>query len=319
MSVMQLGNTLVIANPTSHSGRGAAGAEVVRRFFEAYDTSTSSFELRLTAEQGDARRMAAACAGVDTLIVLGGDGVIHEVVNGLMELPEEVRPRLGVIPMGSGNDFARTLGLTLNDPEAALHELLTGAERTIELGHVESDARPQGVYFAETLSFGLDAAIALDTTDRRAGGTKQEGSTLFLTSSIKLVARAHKGNPCTVRIDGGEEQRLDELVFAVQNGPTYGGGFRICPAAVPTDGMLDVCYNVRPPWVPHLLFLLGLARFGRHVGSRVVRLRQAETLSLAFDEEPPCQVDGEELRGSRFEVRVVPEVLRVLAPRSCAW
>ena len=319
MSVMQLGNTLVIVNPASHSGKGAAGAEVLRRFFETYDAATTSFELRLTSGQGDARRMAAESAGFDTLIVLGGDGAIHEVVNGLMELPADVRPRLGVIPMGSGNDFARTLGLTLNDPEASLRELLTGSERAIDLGRVESDVRHEGVYFAETLSFGLDAAIAQDTTDRRADGTKQEGSALFLTSSIKLVMRSQKGNPCTVRFGEEEAQRLDELVFAVQNGPTYGGGFRICPAAVPTDGKLDVCYNVRRPWMPHLLFLLGLARFGRHTGSRVVRLRQAETLSLAFDAEPPCQVDGEGLRGSTFEVRVVPEALRVLAPRTCAW
>ena len=317
MSVIQLGNTRVIANPTSHSGRGAAGADVVKRFFETYDAPTTDFEMWMTASQGDAQRMAAESAGVDTLLVLGGDGVIHEVVNGLMKVQADQRPRLGVIPMGSGNDYARTLGLSLNHPETTLHELLTGSERSVDLGCVSSDAQPESVYFAETLSFGLDAAIAIDTTKRRAVGTKQEGSALFLTSSLKMFARARKGYPCTVRIDGGEEQRLESLIFAVQNGPTYGGGFRICPDAVISDGKLDVCYNVRHPWVPHLLFLLGLARFGRHVVSRVVRLQQVERLSIAFDQEPPCQVDGEELCGTSFEVRVVPHALRVLAPKGC--
>lgn len=316
MSVIQLGNTIVIANPTSHSGRGAAGADVVKRFFETYDAPTTSFDMWLTTDQGDASRMAEETAGADTLLVIGGDGVIHEVINGLMKVPADKRPRLGVIPMGSGNDYARTLGLSLNHPEASLHELLTGSERTMDLGFVSSDAQPEGVYIAETLSFGLDAAIALDTTKRRAVGTKQEGSTLFLTSSLKMFARARKGYPSVVSIDGGEEQRLETLIFAVQNGPTYGGGFRICPDAALNDGKLDVCYNIRHPWVPHLLFLLGLARFGRHTVSRAVRLQQVERLSIAFDQETPCQVDGEEFRGTSFEAHVVPRALRVLAPKS---
>ena len=317
-----LGSTLVIANPTSHSGKGAAAAETVRRFFETYAGATTGFRLMLTKEPGDAVRLAADASEYDTVIALGGDGVIHEVVNGLMQVDSSERPRLGIIPMGSGNDFARTLGMTLNNPDAALHELLTGVERTIDLGKVTSDTCPEETYFMETLSFGLDAAIAVDTTTRRAKGTRQQGSGLFLTSSLKMFVRARRPYACIVRLDGGEEQKLKTLILAVQNGPTYGGGFRICPAAVPSDGRLDVCYNVRQPWVPHVLLLLGLARFGRHTGSAALRFERIGRIEADYSsahETCPCQVDGEELAGTCFAAEVVPQALRVIAPTSCRW
>lgn len=264
--------------------------------------------------------MARDAAAYDTVIVLGGDGVIHEAINGLMTIDAAHRPLVGIIPMGSGNDFARTQGLTLNNPNRSLAELFAGKGCSFDVGHVTSDACPEGEYFAETLSFGLDAAIALDTTTRRAEGTKQQGAGLFATSSIKLFSRAQAGHPCIVRFDDEEPISLSSLIFAVQNGPTYGGGFRICPKADPTDGLLDVCYNVRHPWVPVLLVLLGMARFGLHTGSRAVKLRTARHIDIEFTEgEPPCQVDGEELRGSHFSVEVEHNALRVIVPPANRW
>ena len=263
--------------------------------------------------------MAAEAGEYDTLLVIGGDGVIHEAVNGLMAIDAANRPRLAIVPFGSGNDFARTLGKAANNPERALSQILTGTEMTLDLGFVESDACEQGTYFTESLSFGLDAAIAIDTTRRRAEGTKQQGEGLFLTSSIKLAARASKGYPCVARIDDDDPIRLASLIFAVLNGPTYGGGFRICPQADPRDGLLDVCYNVRHPWMPHLMFLLGLARFGLHTHSRMVRLRTCREIRIEFPEGAPCQVDGEELAGTRFSIRVVPEALRVVVPNNHRW
>lgn len=321
MANLQLGHTLVIANPASHSGKGALATERVRHFFEAYGNATKSFDVELTRAPLDGVEMAAHAGGMDTVIALGGDGVIHEVVNGLMALDPRDRPRLGIIPMGSGNDYARTLGYPFNEPEKALAAMLGGQVQRLDLGLVTSDAVPKGVagtdgtYFMETLSFGLDAAIALDTTKRRAEGTKQEGSALFLTSSLRIFAAGSAGYPCRLAVDGGEAQDLLSLILAVQVGPTYGGGFRICPDADPADGILDVCFNVKKPWVPHLLALLGLARFGRHTHSRAVRLAQVERLVVDFPERvAPCQVDGEELLGSHFEIESVPAALEVIVP-----
>ena len=141
---------------------------------------------------------------------------------------------------------------------------------------------------------------------------EQEGEALFVTSGLRILSRAREGFPCTVRFDDDDPISLESLIFAVQVGPTYGGGFRICPDADPRDGMLDVCYNVRRPPLPQLLALFGLARGGRHTRSSVVRLRRIRRAVLDFAAEPPCQVDGERLCGTHFDIAVVPSALRVI-------
>ena len=306
MAQSPLGRTLLIANPAAHSGKGAAGADFARHFLGSYSTATRGYEVRLTKGPGDAVGIAAGAVGFDTVLALGGDGVIHEVVNGLMRLPESARPQLGVIPLGSGNDYARTLGMVKNNVEGAFAQLVRGTVRELEVGRVN------GVHFMQTLSFGLDAAIALDTTDRRAANTSQEGEALFITSGLKILSRARGGFPCTASFDDERPVDLKTLIFAVQVGPTYGGGFRICPDADPGDGLLDVCHNVKKPLLPHLLALFGLARSGRHARSSVVSLRRIRHAELDFAEEPPCQVDGERLQGTHFEIDVIPRALRVV-------
>lgn len=308
MACSPLGRTLLIANPAAHSGKGADGARFAQRLLDSYASATNGYELLLTAGPGEAEELAAGAAGFDTVVALGGDGVIHEVVNGLMRRPVESRPQLGIVPLGSGNDYARTLGMARNDAEAALAQLVRGVARPVEVGRVN------GTHFMQTLSFGLDAAIALDTTRRRAADTSQQGEALYVTSGLRILSQAKGGYPCVARFDDGEPECLETLVFAVQVGPSYGGGFLICPDADPSDGLLDVCHNVRRPALPRLLGLFGLARLGRHVGSPVVRLRRIRRATIEFEREPPCQADGEEVRGARFEVEVVPGALRVIFP-----
>lgn len=303
-----LGRTLVIANPAAHSGRGEDGARFAEQFLGTYGSATRGFDVVRTKGPGDATRIARGTRGYDTILALGGDGVIHEVACGLMALPREARPQLGVIPLGSGNDYARTLGMARNDVGAALAQLVRGRARGVEVGLVN------GMPFMQTLSFGLDAAIALDTTDRRAAGTSQQGEALFATSAVRILASAREGFPIRASFDGEKPLDLATIIFAVQVGPSYGGGFKICPDAEPTDGLLDACYNVKLPALPRLMALLALARLGRHTGSSVVRLRRCRALTLDFEREPPCQADGEKVCGTHFDVRVAPDALDVIFP-----
>lgn len=301
MPTSPLGKTLLIANPAARSGAGTKAAAFADGFFSSYESATSGFELVCTAAAGEAEGIAAGAAGFDTVLALGGDGVIHEIVNGLMRIGRDTRPQLGVIPMGSGNDYARTLGMARNDCEAALAQLVRSAPAQMEVGEVN------GTYFMQTLSFGLDAAIALDTTERR-------GEALFVTSGVRILSQAGAGFACRASFDGEKPLDLATLIFAVQVGPTYGGGFAVCPGADPSDGLLDVCYNVKRPSLPHILALFGSARWGLHARSSVVKLRRIERAVLDFEQEPPVQADGEKLRGTHFDIRVVPEALNVLVP-----
>ncbi|MCI1665029.1 MAG: diacylglycerol kinase family lipid kinase [Atopobiaceae bacterium] len=304
----RLGRTLVIANPAAQNGKGRQGAEFVERFLQGYESATDGFEVTLTDGPGHAERIARGADGTDTVIALGGDGVIHETVNGLMGIDASSRPRLGVIALGSGNDYARTLHVEQNAPEASLGQLFQGKARRLDLGRVN------GTYFVETLSFGLDAAIALDTMQKRVENG-EHGTRLFASSGIEMF-RDHLR-------DYAYEGTLDEehvsgrsVVFAVQVGPTYGGGFKVCPAASPTDGKLDVCRSVRTPSVPRTLALFAQARMGLHVGSSVLDLRRVTHMTLDFEEALPCQADGERVEGTHFEIESVPGALEVIVPNS---
>ena len=130
--------TLLIANPVAQSGRGAQGACDAKRMLREGSVGKNiptELDVLLTERPGHASEIAAQRgASYDTVVALGGDGVIHEVVNGLMRIPAELRPCLAVVPLGSGNDFARTLGMPRNRPDRALHSL--------SLIHISEPTRP---------------------------------------------------------------------------------------------------------------------------------------------------------------------------------
>ncbi|MDY5004055.1 diacylglycerol kinase family protein [Olsenella sp. YH-ols2221] len=299
-----LGRTLLIANPVSRSGMGKAGATAIERRLRELPEQVPTFDVYLTTGPGDAVHIAANAQGYDTVLVLGGDGVIHEAANGLMQIPKASRPTLGPIPLGSGNDYARTLHITRNKPEKALEELLDGRKIAADLGLVN------GVYFVQTLSFGLDAAIALDTMNHRSTG---RGAHLFADSGFKIFSSAKQGYAFKAEIDGVPAAG-NEAVFAVQVGPTYGGGFRVCPKAVVDDGKLDVCYSKTLPAVPVTLGIFCLARFGLHTHSKHLFFAQPKHITIDFESAPPCQVDGERLEGTHFDISICPGALEVLIP-----
>ena len=157
---------LLIANPAAQRGNGKEAADTASRMLSEWlSVDTGSLECVFTERPRHAIELAAAASTdrYDVVVALGGDGVVHEVANGLMQLPAEKRPTFGLIPVGSGNDYARTLGISEKLTEA-LGQLVAGARRIHDVGVCN------GEYFVETLSFGLDAAIALDTVERRAHG-----------------------------------------------------------------------------------------------------------------------------------------------------
>lgn len=306
MGEPRLGRTLVIANPASQSGRGEQGARFVSRVLGNVGSATDGFEIRRTTGPGNATQIARASTGFDTVLALGGDGVIHEVVNGLMQIGDALRPRLGVIPLGSGNDYARTLGMAANAPERSLGQVLQGTFRRLDVGCVN------GTYFVQSLSFGLDAAIALDTMERRRRHGAH-GTRLFAGSGINLIRRGLVAYPFRATFDGRVVEGAPAF-FAVQVGPTYGGGFRICPDADETDGLLDTCRSEGLPGVPYALALLASARLGAHTRSPYLRFARISRATIDFEREPPAQVDGERLTGTHFEVRCLHRALEAIVP-----
>ena len=311
-----LGRTLIIANPAAQSGYGEVIAGRLQRFLRIYLHELGTFDLVRTERPRHAADLAAGARGYDTVLALGGDGVIHEVANGLMRLAPDARPALGLVPVGSGNDYARTLGISDWRGEH-FDRLLACARVRMDVGRVHLGGGPHGdavEYFVETCSFGLDAAIALGTVAlRRRTGLR--GALLYGASGLGQFGLGFRHFPVRVRLDGRDLGRLRALLFAMQIGPTYGSGFRVCPGADPADGLLDICYahGAVPRAVALPAFLS--ARGGRHTGLPFIHMARARRVELAFERpDVPIQTDGEQVRASRMTVECLPRELTVLKP-----
>ena len=317
-----LGRVLIVVNPAAQSGAAAGAAERLKRFLTMY-CHREAFDIAQTERPRHATEIAAGAAGYDTVIALGGDGVVHEVACGLMRIEEDRRPTLGVIPVGSGNDFARTLGLTdVTDVSGTdFSPLLTSSAAPIDVlkitcrSHSGGTTRTWTEYAVQTVSFGLDAAIAIDTHAMRKI-TGLTGAPLYLASGLKAFGRDYRDFPAHVRFDGGAEKRVRAIIFAIQNGPTYGSGFRICPQADPCDGLLDVCYATGP--VPRAVALPVFlsAKNGGHTHNPHVHLQRAKRVDLVFPSPTsPIQLDGEQVGAAEMSIEVLPSALSVLWPR----
>lgn len=308
-----LGKTVLLANPAAHTGKAGAA---IRHIEAAFCTALGegSFETVLTQRPGHAVDLAARLAqDVRTVVVLGGDGVVHEVANGLMARPRTERPAMAVLPAGSGNDYAATLGMSMK-LGTATRQILNGQRVLADVGECN------GSYYVETLSFGLDAAIALSTVDLRRE-TQSTGTVLYARAGIDQLLHHRDPLAYHMHLEGADEEREDidlegeAFLFAVQIGPTYGGHFRICPRARIDDGRFDICL-VHPPFsAAQAVGIFARAKNGWHVRDRRVEMHTAEGVSIRFDRQPPAQMDGERLVGSEFRIVMHPGAIDVVKAR----
>ena len=301
---MQSGEkTLLIVNPAAKRGHGAeAGRHALRVLRDAL--GIQALDVVNTYEPHHAERIAAEAGAYQNVLALGGDGVIHEVVNGLMQLPAGGRPTLGVIPVGSGNDYARSLGMPLK-LDAALQALRVAEARPVDIGSCN------GEYFDETLSFGLDAGVALGTVAWRAR-LHISGAPLYLASGIDQMLNHLDTYTFHALLDGERVLDGQMVMMAVQIGPTYGGGFRVCPDAVLDDGLFDICY-ASPVKMPRAAVLFLSAKNAHHVNAPEIHFERAASIHLEFDARPPVQIDGEPHLADSYDIRIHPRALTVLA------
>lgn len=201
MHATDFGRTLIIANPAAQSGAAHEVAERLQRFLDM-TARASQFDLVLTERMGHAKELAAQAQGYRTVIALGGDGVIHEVVNGLMTQKEDARPALAVLPVGSGNDFAQTLGID-DFSGKDFGALLTCELQRQDIGRIRSWNPASGSgeatveYYDQTLSVGIDAAIGLGTTELRKK-TGLTGAPLYTLSGLEQFGLRYRNYPMTI-------------------------------------------------------------------------------------------------------------------------
>ena len=294
--------TCVIFNP-------AARGEKARHFRRHLEALGNQATLKLTAAAGDARRLAeeAVNEGFDIVVAAGGDGTLNEVLNGLGDAPEGFeRARLGLLPLGTVNVFARELGLPVR-LEAAWEAIQQGKETRIDLPCVdhEADGLRQRRYFAQLAGAGLDArAIELVHWPLK----KRIGPLAYVVAGLKALMGAQS----KITVTGGGRSEMGELVL-IGNGRLYGGQYRIFPGADLRDGRLDVCVFPRVNWLTLARCGPALLLQGRPPAS-LVRAFQAESLTLTSPVPTPLEADGELLGRLPATFSVQRSRLRVIVP-----
>lgn len=284
----------MLVNPTAGGGRSRLFAlEAARALRErGYEV-----DLRVTTTRGEVERLAreAAGRGADRVLVCGGDGTVHEGVNGLAG----TGTALAILPGGRGNDLAATLGVPA-DPIGAVRHALTGPVRRIDLGLVN------GRRFGTVAGLGFDADVALRTNSgiwRRAGRFAYVGGILASLVSFRAPR---------LRLVVGDAQREGRyLMCAISNTGRYGGGVRIAPDARADDGLLDVCLITKAPRI-RLLQILPSAYRGEHVRAREVEMLRGPSVTVETEAPLPIIADGEPAGTTPATFTVEPGALTIV-------
>ena len=290
----------VILNPSSGRERGPDSAELLTaRLGVRYDV----VDISVTTGDGDAERAAVVALhdGCDALFVAGGDGTLNEAMNGLASAGGIDALGIGIIPFGTGNDFAAALGIP-PEADAALDILLAGREVRVDLGEVN------GRVFVNTSGGGFIAEASTAVTPQLK---TVAGRLAYLIGGAQALMEFEPVE-AAVQLGGGERIDRALYVFAVCNSRLIGGGRLIAPDAVLDDGLLDVCLIE----AMSAMDLIGLARKvadGEHVADPRVIYRQAASVRIELARPVKVNTDGEVFEGQRCEYRVRPRAARFLA------
>ena len=340
---------IIIANPIS--GKGHA-KNVAEQGYAALTESGQHGQLVLTSASGDAKRFAqeAVTDGTRSVIACGGDGTLHEVVNGIATVPDVT---LGVLPCGRGNDFAAAVGIPLK-PEAAIATLLSGTPIRVDLGccynsnqqpvvsnQQEPETEDPGTHPSILPSFHPDTENRQPTTISSDSRRFPMADCYFTTIATcgydtEVSRRAAKGTPLFAGTASYAYAAVETLFyydppfvrlegdFGIHEGPLllaatgitsrYGGGFQIVPDARIDDGLFDVCI-VRPVSSLTVLRLLVTLFWGGHVGHPAVSIHQTRTLKIETDPPMLLYADGEPMCETPATIEIIKGGLLVRSPR----
>jgi YegS/Rv2252/BmrU family lipid kinase len=261
--------------------------------------------MAVTVAPGEAARLAAAAVDAEVVLAVGGDGTVHEVVNGIMHRPAHDRPALAILPSGSGDDYARMLRLPGSVPDC-LGVIDAGKTRRLDVGTCN------GIRFMNSLSLGLDARVTARVAELKKT-TRQTGLPMYFRGLLHTLFRDYRSHDLTVTIEDRPPRDVKVMLMAAGIGPTYGGGFRIVPEALPDDGLLDVLLIDGVP-LAEALWRLPFVVTGNHLRMKPVHLARARRVLVQSGEPLLGQVDGELVESDRYEISLEPGALEVIVP-----
>jgi len=296
--------TQLIVNPKADKGRALKALPLIKQKLNELQIPC---DLKQTEGPGQAIELArqAAVDGYERVVAVGGDGTCNEVINGLLRAAEQgFKTGLGLIPVGSGNDFAYGLGMPLHYLEACAR-LKIGVEQAIDAGRVTVDGQTR--FFVNGVGLGLDAEVAVDTLS----ATWLRGFAMYLWSVLRVIAFGKWPYPMTLSWSGTEVRQPITLI-TIANGQRVGGGFLLTPEAKMNDGWFDICY-AGPLSKRQLVLLLPKTLRGAHIHDPAITITRTKHLKISLEKGAPAHIDGEILcrAGHEFEFEILPAALRV--------
>ena len=261
--------------------------------------------MRITSRPGEAEELAAHAGDHGRVIAVGGDGTVQEVVNGLLATSSP--SVLGLVPVGTGNDLARSLGVPLK-LDAAWEAASAGETRQLDVARATNGAG-RVRWFASAGGIGFDAQVAAAMAQRRGWQASRAGYLLTTLAELRRFSN------CQVKLTIDDATFEGPVLFiAAANGAYYGGGMQIAPDARVDDGRLDVCVVGDISRLTALRQLPNLYR-GTHIRHPAVTMHEGVRLRIEGAPETRIHLDGEPFGGLPLDVELHPAALRVAAPR----
>ncbi|NTW11915.1 MAG: diacylglycerol kinase family lipid kinase [Anaerolineales bacterium] len=283
----------VILNPMADMGNAWRAARDLRSITEQH----GGIDWSGTVYPGHAIDLAKQAEGYDMVIAMGGDGTVHEVMNGLMQIPEDRRPILGVVPVGSGNDFGHGIGASTS-PAEALNRAINGESSTVDLG-LMTDGHGRREYFDNTLGIGFGAMVTI----RSHQLPLLRGFLMYLTSVIQTIILDH--NPISMQIEMDGKKMEESIIYLILcNGRREGGGFLIAPDAKIDDGLLDYAMITNVSRLKMFRILPEVMK-GTHGRFKEVTLGKCKKFTLTADRPLYIHADGEIFSGPGTDIRQV--------------
>jgi diacylglycerol kinase (ATP) len=288
--------TLFIINPNANMGQAWRQAADLRPIMEEYGGADWAGSVYPTHAIELAQK--AVEDGYELVIAGGGDGTVHEVVNAIMEFPKEKRPALGVLPLGSGNDFSYSAGMD-PDPAKALRQIFTGTESWVDIGKVEDD-RGRTEYFDNTVGIGFDAIVTIHSHKM----PWVRGLTMYVLAVLKTIFLNHNPLGVDITMDGDKKFQERLIMFTLCNGGREGGGFHLYPEAKIGDGIFNY---ITVPNVSRMMMLRFIPMFmsGSHLNHPKVKFGDFKDLVVESDSAMFIHIDGEVFSGFTSNLRKI--------------
>lgn len=284
------------------NGKGA-GDEELRSAVNKLRDEGINLAVRVTWEKGDGDRYIQEAVSVqaETVVAGGGDGTINEIATALAALPAACRPALGILPLGTANDFATSVGIPL-EMEPALRLAVSGKATAIDLARVNGDR-----YFINMATGGFGTRITTETPEKLKSALG--GVSYFIHGLMRVDTL--KPDRCEIVAPGFDWQG-DALVMGIGNGCQAGGGQKLCPDALINDGLLNLSIVTAQELLPTLLHSLTRNDENPNIVSAKV-----QSLKICSPHEMTFNLDGEPLSGSEFQIEVLPGALSCRLPPQC--